>query len=319
MVDMRSCGLLLAATCLTCAASVGAQSFPQKPIRIVTSETGSGTDLAARIIAQALTGRVGQQVIVDNRALFGAVDIVTKAPPDGYSLLFYGSGAWLAPFMHSKTSFDPLRDLAAVTLAIQSPSLLVVNASVAAQSIKDLIALARARPGELNYSSGSIGGAAHLAAELFNRMAAVNIVRVQYKGSGPSLNAVIAGEVQLMFPATGSVTPHLKAGRIRALAVTSALPSPLAPGLPTIAETGLPGYESVSLVGMFAPARTPGMIIDRLSSETAQVLRKSEVRDKILNAALEPVGNTPSQFAAIIREDMSRTGKLIRDLGIKTD
>ena len=217
------------------------QNYPTKLVRIVTAAAGSANDWSSRVIAQELTASLGQPVIVENRGGLGA-EVVAKAPPDGYTLLVYGGAAWLLPFLRDNVPWDPLRDFAPVTLALTSPNIVVVHPSLPVKSIKELIALARARPGELNYAAGTIGASPHLSTELFNAMARVKFVRVGYKGTGPSVIALMGVGVHLMFAGLGSVAPHIKTGRLRALAVSSAQPSALAPDLPTVASF-LPGYE----------------------------------------------------------------------------
>jgi tripartite-type tricarboxylate transporter receptor subunit TctC len=294
------------------ACAVHAQPYPSKPVRIVTTEPGSGNDLVARLIAAGLSGNLGQQVIVDNRGIL-AGEIVAKAPPDGYTLLAYGSPFWLAPFIRNNVGYDPVRDFAAVTLSASSPNILVVHPSLPVNSVRELIALAKARPGELNYGSSSTGATPHLAAELFKSMAGVNIMRVPYKGSGAALNDLIGGQVQLMFPNAGAATPHVKSGRLRALAVTTAQPSVLAPGLPTMAASGLPGYESVSPFGIFAPAGTPAVIINRLNQEIVRVLITAEVKERLYNVGVEVVGGSPEQLMVTMKSEMAMWGKVIRD------
>ena len=224
------------------AAMVCGQSYPNRPVRIVTTEPGSGTDLMARIIAQELTGGLGQPVIVDNRGII-AMELVAKAAPDGYTLLLYTSPLWLTPIFRDRVPWDPVKDFSTITAATATPNVLVVHPSLPVVSVKELIALGKARPGELNYGSGSTGASAHIAAELFKAMAGVDIVRVAFKGTGAALNSLIGGQIQLMFPAAGSATPHVKSGRLKALAVTSSAPSALAPGLPTMAAAGVPGMN----------------------------------------------------------------------------
>ena len=298
--------------------TAGGQAYPTKPIRIVAAETGGSSDYAARVIAQGLTASLGQPVIVQNRG--GSVviqaELVTKAPPDGYSLMLNGSTIWLHPFLQDKAPYDPLRDLSPVTLATRSPNILAVNPAVAVKSIAELLVLARAKPGELNYGSGLAGGSNHLAAELFKSMAIVNIVRVTYKGTGPALTALVSGEVQLMFAPAGSVVPHAKSGRLRALAVTSAQPSALIPALPTIAASGLPGYEAVSMLGLFTTTGTPTAVTSRLEQEVARIVNAADVREKFLSVGMETVGSTREQLGTIVKADMSRMGKVIRDAGI---
>ena len=291
-------------------------------MRIYTAEAGGGADVVARLIAQGLTASLGHPVIVENQGAASgivAAQTVAKAPADGYTLLFFGSGIWLLPFLRDNVPYDPLRDFSAVTLADRSPTVLVVTPTLPAKSVAELIALAKAKPGDLNYASGSTGAAPHLAAELFNSLAGVKIVRVNYKGTGPALNDLIAGQVQLMFTTTGTGLAQVKAGRLRALAVTSLEPSVLAPGLPTMAASGVPGYEAESTHGLLAPANTPAAILDLLNRETVRVLNRGDVREKLLNAGVEALGSTSAAFAASIRADMSKWGKLIKDVGIRAE
>jgi len=225
---------MCSASVLICAATAAfAQDFPTKPIRIVTSAAGGGNDFAARLVAQGLSGNVGQQVIVDNRNSVVAPEIVAKTPPDGYSLLLVGSSFWVMPLLQN-TSYDPVTDFSPVVLAGVSPNVLVVHPSLPVKSVKELIALAKARPGELNYASGSMGSTAHLGPELLKAMANINMVHIPYKGAGPAVNAVVAGEAQLILTSASALTSQIKSGRLRALAVTSPQPSALVPGLPTM-------------------------------------------------------------------------------------
>ena len=309
-----SIGIVLLATSV----AVG-QNYPNKPIRIVTAEVGGANDIPARAIAQKLTASVGQQVIVENRSGVISIETAAKAPADGYTLLFIGSAMWLAPLLRDKVSYDPVKDFSPITLAVKSPNVLVVHPSVAANSVKELIALAKAKPGVLNYASGSAGTITHLAAELFKAMAGVNIVRIPYKGGGPAIIGLVGGQVQLMFASAGSVTPQVKAGKLRALAVTTAEPSVLAPGLPTIAASGLPGYEAATPYGLLAPAKTPVVIINRLNQEVVRVLNIAEVKEHLLNGGAETVGNSPAQFAAAIKSEMTMWGKVIKDGGIRDE
>ena len=220
--------------------------------------------------------------------------------------------------MRERVPYDVLRDFAPVTLATTSPSILVVHPSLPVKSVRDLIALARMRPGELNYAAAP-GGLIHIAAELFKAMAGVKMMHVAYKGGGPSLTALISGEVQLMFPTAGTVTAHLGSSRLRALAITSAKPSPLFPGLPTVAATGLPGYESVSQFAVFAPAKTPEAVIGRLHQEIARVLAQREAVTRLHAGGIEAVASTPAQLTAVIKSEMATLGRVIRDAGIRID
>ena len=299
-----------------------AQSYPTKPVRIVTSEAGGGTDVITRVVAQGLTGVLGQQVIVDNRGAAGGAigaELVARAPPDGYTLLFQGSNIWLLPFLRSNVPYDPLKDFSPITLVTSSPNILLVHPSVEAASVKDLIALARAKPGWLNYATGLVGGSTHLAPALFKAMANVDIVQVTYKGGAAALNDLIAGRVQIMFPSMGSGIPHVKSGKLKALAVTTAQPSVLFPGLPTIAASGLPGYEFINVTGMFATAKTPVTIINRLNQEIVRIVNQPDVRARFMSAGNEVVGSSPQEFASAVKADMIRMGKVIKDAGIRDD
>lgn len=317
--------LLCAAGAVIAAAPAGeaaaqTEKFPTKAIRIITAEIGGGNDYAARVISQGLTAVFGQPVVIENRggSVIVAAEFVAKAAPDGHTLLLYGSNMWILPFMRDQVPYDMFRDYAPVTLAVSSPSILVVHPSLPVKSAKDLIALAGTRPNELNYAAAP-GGLIHIAAELFKAMAGVKMVHVAYKGGGPSLTALFGGEVQLMFPTAGTVAPHLNSGRLRALAVTSAKPSLLFPQLPTIAATGLPGYEAVSRFAVFAPARTPEAIVARLNQEIVRVLGKSDAIVKLNAAGQEPVASTPAQLTAVIKDEMATLGKVIRNAGIRVE
>lgn len=296
------------------------QTYPAKPVRIVTPGSGGGADIAARLIAPALTRSLGQQVVVDNRAS-GVIpgDVVSKAQPDGYTLLLTSSSHWLAQFMQDSTPYDAVRDFAPITIVVTAPTLLLVHPSVPANSVRALIALAKARPGELNYASIATGSPTHLAAELFKSMAGVNIVRIPYKASGAALTDLIAGQAQLMFPVVSAGIPHVKSGRLKALAITSPKPSRLAPDLPTVASAGLPGYQLQGTFGMFAPAGTPAPIIARLNREVAAVLGTADIRERFFNTGVETVGSPAAELAAAMRAEMAALGKLIRDAGIRAD
>ena len=313
----RACGAVL----FSISIAAHAQTYPAKPLRIVTSEPGGVADLTARLIAQGLSSGFHQPAIVDNRGGASGVigiDIVARAPADGYTLIVFSPSLWTLPLIQ-RTNYDTLRDFAPVTLAVTAPNLLLVHPSFPATSVKSLIALARAKPGEYNYAAGSIGAASHLSGELFKSMAGVNIVRVPFRGTGPGLNALLGGQVQMMFAGAGSAVPHVLSGRLRALAVTSAQPSALFPELPTIASSGLPGYELETNTGMFAPAATPVAIINRLQAEIARALHAPEIRQKLAGAGIEPVANTPAEFMAKVRAEITRLGKMVKEAGIRAD
>ena len=292
-----------------------AQDFPSKPVRMVTSAPGGGGDVIARLIAQAISGSLGQQVIVDNRGGVISSETVAKAPPDGYTLLSQPNSFWLLPFMQ-KVSYDPVRDFLPVSLTVTSPNVIVVHPSLPVKSVKELIAFAKARPGQLNFAAGSTGSSSHLAAELFKMMAGINIVYIPYRGAGPALNDTLGGQVSLLFSNTAAAGPHIKSGRLRGLAVTSAKPSALAPGLPTAASSGLPGYEAAAIYGVFAPAGTPATLVTRLNQEIVRALNRPDVKEKFFNAGVEVVASSPEQLATIMKSDMVRLGKVIKDAGI---
>ena len=296
--------------------AVFAQQYPTKPIRVISSLPGGVTDFTARVVAQELTRALGQQVIVDSRGS-GVVtaEIVAKAPPDGYTLLITGSSFWIGPLLR-KTSYDPIKDFPPVSLLVNSPNILVVHPSLPAKSVKELIALASAKPGTLNYGSTGTGGAIHLPAELFKAMTGVNIVHVPYKGAGPAITSVIGGEVQILFALAGSVLQHIKSGKLTALAVTSAQPSSLVPGLPTVAST-VPGYATGSETVMFASPGTSAAVISRLSRETMRSLNHANVKEKFLSVGAEVVASAPNEFAAWLRSESTKWGKLIKDAGIR--
>ena len=266
--------ITLVATIALGGGAVLAQTFPSRPIRILTGSAGGSNDFIARIITQGLSGPLGQPVIIENKSALVSAENVANAPPDGHTLLLNGSTVWLLPFLQ-KTPYDPVKDFLPITLLSTQPNILVVHPSLPVKSVKELIALAKAKPGELNYASSSIASSSHLTAELFKAMTGVNIVHIPYKGSGAVTIALIGGHVQLTFAAPGSVASQIKAGKLRAVASTSAKPSPLLPGIPTVAAT-VPGYESVAMTGIFAPVATPAAIINRLQQEITRLLNQGD-------------------------------------------
>ena len=247
-----------------------------------------------------------------------SIEFVSRALPDGYTLLMAPSNVWIDPLLR-KTPWDAVRDFAPVSLTSTSPNIFVVHPSLPVNSVRELIALAKAKPGAINYGSSGSGTSTHLAGELFKSMAGVDIVRIPYKGGAANMVALFSNEVQLSFSTAGSVTPNLKSGKLKALAVASAQPSALIPGLPTAAESGLPGFESSTINGVFVPAKTPAAIIRRLNQEIGQYINRPEVKEQFLRAAVEPVGSSPEQLAATMKTEIAKWGKLIREAGIRVD
>ena len=294
------------------------QTYPNKPVRIVVSAPGGGTDFVARLMAQSLSGPLDQQVTVEYRGIgFLAAEFVSKAPPDGYTLHVNGANLWIAPLMQ-KLTYDVVRDFSPISLLVREISVLVVHPSLPVKSVKELIALAKAKPGDLSYSSSQVGGSSRLAMEAFKSLAGINVLHIPYKGAAAATVGLLSGQVQLSINSAPPLMPHVKTGKLRALGVTSAEPSPLAPGLPTVAS-GLPGYESVSMTGMLAPAKTPAAVINRLNQEVLRVLNQPDVKEKFFNGGAETAGGLPEEFLAIIKSDIARVGKIIKDAGIKSE
>jgi len=319
MIAVHAAGVVAALVTAT-AQAASPPEFPTRPIRLLVSGTGGAGDFAGRLIAADLTTRLGQQVVVDNRP--GGVtpaEILARAQPDGHTLMMVGFVVWLAPFMRDALAYDPVRDFTPVTLAISSPNVLVVHPSLRVKSVQELIALAKQKPGALNYATSGVGNSNHIAGELFRAMAGVNIVRVNYRGASFALTDVASGRVELMFATANASQPHVAAGRLVALGVTSAQPSVLAPGLPTVASAGLSGYECAATIGILARAGTPPSIVSLLYQEVVRYLRTPEAKERLLKAGIEAVGNTPAEFAAIIKDDMTRKGKIIREAGIRME
>lgn len=291
--------------------AVQGQEYPVKAIRIVTSPIGGGNDFPARLIAAAVAGPLGQQIVVDNRPTVLIADIVAKSPPDGYTLLLTGSAHWIGPLVE-KVNYDPARDFAALTLVDRSPNVLVVHPSLPAKNVKELITIAKTRPGELNVAVGGPGSSNYVAAVLFGHMAGVNMTRIPYKGNAPAITALLSGEVQVMFSSAGAVAPHMQSGRLRALGVSSQTPSPLAPGVPSIAAAGVPGYVAEVLHAMFAPAKTPPAIIGKLNAEVSRYLRSAQAKDIFIRAGIEPSPSTPEELVEIMNAEVARLSKVMK-------
>ena len=310
---------------LTTIASITAETkpnFPIRPIRIITTDPGGAADIAIRLIAPSLSASLNQPVYVDNRSGGGAItaiEAVINSTADGYTLLLWGSPVWLMQLMKPNLSWDPIRDLAPISLIATQPNVLVVNPSLPVNNVQELIALAKSKPGVLNYSSGSTGASNHLAAELFNSMAKLQIERIPYKGGGAALLGLLSNQTQLMFGTAASVKPQIETGKLRALAVTSAQPSQLFPGLPTISSTGLKGYEALTLYALFAPSKTPPTTIQILNRQVVSALSKKDVIEKLLKSGSEATPSSPSELAKIIDDDISHWSKLIREAKIQID
>ena len=299
------------------------QEYPSKSIRIVVpSSPGGGTDILARQIAQKLTERWGQQVLVDNRPGAGqiiGIEMVARAAPDGYTLVMTATPLALNTVLYKKLPYDPIRDFAPISQVAAMPNLIVTHPALPVRSLRELIALAKARPGQLAYASSGVATGPHLSMELFNYMAGVKIEHIPYKGTNPGMVDTIAGQVQILKSTLLPPLPHLKTGRLRALGVTSAKRVSSLPDVPTIAEGGVPGYDVVGWYGIVAPANTPREIVNKLQGEIASILKSAEVRDKLAADGAEPVGSTPEQFAAFIQSEIDKWGKVVKAAGIKVE
>jgi tripartite-type tricarboxylate transporter receptor subunit TctC len=305
------------------AAADKGNAYPTKPVRLIVPLTAGGpTDILARIVAIPLAEPLGQQVIVDNRPGAGGnigADIAAKSPPDGYTL-FMGTSGPLAinSSLYSKLPFDPIRDFAPIVLVASAPFVVIVHPSVAANNVKELIALAKAKPGQLNYGSVP-GSASHLSTELFKLMAGVNIVHIPYKGAAPATTDVIAGQIQVSFASTPGSMPVVKAGKVKALAVTSAKRIGKLPDVPTIAESALAGYEGSVWYGVVAPAKTPREIVQRLNNEIAHIVAQPVHRDRMIASDFEPTTSTPEQFGTFIKSETAKWAKVVKASGAKPE
>ena len=313
-----------AACCLCTAADAHAQEkYPSRPIRvIVPSVAGGGTDISARMIAPKMSEYLGQSVVVENRAGAASIigsDLVAHAAPDGYTLLMGISTLTINPSIHTKLPYDTVRDFAPVSLVVTLPNVLVVHPSLPVKSVKELIAFARVRPGQLNYASAGVGSSLHLSMALFMSMAKLRMTHVPYKGSAPALVDMLAGQIEVMTGTMITVIPYVRDGRLRALGVTSLKRAAVAPELPTIAEAGLPGYEAVQWYGLLAPGATPREIIAKLNEAVAHATHDAAVRKRFLDDGVEPVGSTPEEFVALIRSDTAKWARVVKDANIKAE
>ncbi len=315
---LAACAVL---TCLSPIASSAQPHYPSKPVRLIVGQApGGATDVIARLVSPKLGEQLGQQVIVENRTgaagSIGAA-FIAKSAPDGYNLLVASSSYAINPSLYTDMPFDPARDLLPVTLIAEAPFLLVVHPSMPVHSVKELVALAKQKPGTLNFASGGNGSSGHLAGELFKFLAGVNIVHIPYKGAGPALVDVMAGQVHFTFGSVLSSMGHVKSGRLRGLGVTGAKRSSGAPELPTIAEAGVKGYQTTSWYGLLAPANTSSQIVNLLSVSMNKAVQSPEVKNKILNDGAEPDGGTPKQFQELMNAEMRRAAEIVKRAGIK--
>jgi len=316
----KALGFCVAALCLAPAA---AQTYPVKPVRVIAPfPPGGGTDLFARSVAQKLSIAWGQQVVVDNRSGAGGMigsDMVARAAADGYTLLITSSSTHsISPQLARTPLYDPLRDFAPVALIATAPNVLVVHPSVPARSVKDLIALAKAHPGAINYASNGSGTLSHLTGELFKLQAGINMVHIPYKGGPPAVIDLVAGQVSALFTALPTVFPQVRNGKLRLLAVTGDKRLPALPDIPTVAET-IPGFESVQWWGMFAPPGTPANLVDRLNRDVAKILGDAEIKARFAAEGAEPAGGSPGDFTAYVKTDYERWSKVVKAAGIRPE
>ncbi|HWI35767.1 MAG TPA: tripartite tricarboxylate transporter substrate binding protein [Burkholderiales bacterium] len=313
--------LVLLSLCVTLPAF--AQAYPSKPLRlIVPFPPGGPTDITGRTIGEKLQQRLGEPVVVENRPGAGSIigtDVVAKSPADGYTLLLGSNSIALQPLLQAKLSYDPQKDLTPVILAVRIPNVLVVNPSVPARTTAEFIALAKAKPGTLNYASVGNATGPHLFAELFRSLTGVNIVHVPYKGTAPAVNDLLGGQVQALFDSLATALPNIRAGKLRALGVTSLQRSKSAPDIPTLDESGAPGYEATGWFGVLVPAGTPPEIVTRLNGEIGGILKMPDVEERFLKFGAESGGGSPADFARFIRAEQEKWGRTIRDAGIKAE
>ena len=313
--------IAIVAACALASACAHAQNYPLRPVRIVVPyAAGGNTDFTARVIATKLADVFAQQVVVENRP-GGATNIgselVAKAAPDGYTLLMGGASNSINMSLYPKLPYDTLRDFAPVILCVKGANVLSVHPSLPAKNVRELIALAKARPGKLNYASSGLGSSNQMAGELFKLMAGVNIVHVPYKGNSPALTDTIGGQVEMIFSGVPSLLPHIQAGRVRALAIGSLKRFPALPDVPTIDESGLKGYEATTWFGLMAPVNVPTEIVARLNTEVGKILASADVRDRFINEGIEPIGGTSEQFGAFIRDEITKYAKVVKAANLK--
>ena len=304
--------------------SASAQNYPTRPIRIIAQfQPGTSTDILARVIAQKLTEAWGQQVIVDNRPGAGAIvgtELGARAAPDGYTLTMGVSSAFgINPTLYSKLPYDAIRDFAPITNIALTPQTLVASPSFAAKSVKELVAAAKAKPGSINFASLGSGSTSHLTMEMFKSAAGIQLNHVPYKGSPAAHADLMAGQVPIMFDAIPAVLPHIKSGKLRGLGIGTRARSPLLPDVPTIAESGYPGFEAVGWIGIVAPARTADAILNKLNAEIVRILKDPAVKQRLDTLAFTPVGDTRAEYAAFIKSEIAKWGKAVKESGAKAD
>ena len=315
------CLFLLAASGAALAQS---PAYPSRPVRLIVGFAAGGpSDIVARIVAQQLTERMGRPFVVENRAgatgMIGA-EVVAKAPPDGHALYLASQTTHaVAPYMYSKAPYDPIRDFAAVSLVAHNPLLCTTHPSLGVKSIKELIALAKARPGDLNFATGGQGSSPHMSVELLKSMTGIKMVAIHYKGDGAAISDLLGGQVPIMFASIAGLLPHTKTGKLRGIAVTGAKRSTIAPEFPTVAESGLKDYEVVTWFGILTTAGTPGETVNRLSAEIVQAVAVPAVKEHITKLGLEIVGNTPAEYAAFLKEENVKWGNMVKALGLKVE
>lgn len=314
---------LAAVATLGAVGGASAQNYPERPIRMVLPfPPGGVTDLLARNLAEKLAPRLGQPVIVENKAGAGTVlasDFVARAPADGYTLLMAASSLGTAPLLIDKVGYDAIRSFTPITQVASVVHVLVVNPNLPVKSVAELVTYSRQNPGKLSYGSTGAGTSTHLEGELFKSMAKAFMVHIPYRGSGPALTDLVAGQTHVMFDALGSSGPFIKSGRLRALAVTTAHRSESIPELPTVAESGLPGYEAMPWLGLVAPAGTPPAVVDRLHREVSAVLKEAEVRERFKGWGLDIIGNSPAEFSSFLRRDIDQWARVIKSANIKAE
>ena len=319
----RACVFTAATLAALLAAQAIAQSYPNRPIRMIVAQPpGGASDTMARLVAPRLIEALGQTIVIDNRPGANgnaAYATVARAAPDGYTLILAAAGVAINPSLYREVNFDPRKDFAPITQGVSVPNILVVHPSVAARSVKELVALAKARPGQMVFASAGNGTSTHLALEQLRQMAGIDVIHVPYKGGGPALTDLMGGQAQALFSIALNAVPQMKAGKVRALAITSAQRSSIAPELPTVAETGFPGFDVVGWFGWLAPANTPQAIVDRLHREIVRILAQPDMKERLVGLGADPVGNSPQAFAAFIRSEHAKWSRVIRDAKMQVE